>query len=104
MSAYRILRDAEHRIAEIYHYSFDQWGEAQADLYYQGLLDLFEAIAARRMQWRQIPVEFGIDGYFCRYERHFVYWRTLPEGGIGIVTILHERMQQMDLLRDAFER
>lgn len=103
MSDYRLLDDAEHRIAEIYHYTFDQWGEAQADSYYAGLLDMFEAIAARGVNWRQIPAEFDVDGYFCRYQRHFIYWRLLKGGTVGIVTILHERMQQMDLLKEAFE-
>jgi hypothetical protein len=37
-----------------------------------------------------------------RYQRHFVYWRTLSNGDIGIVTILHERMHQIDRFRDEF--
>ena len=35
-----------------------------------------------------------------RYERHFVCWRRLPNDGIGIVTILHERMHQIDRFRE----
>lgn len=45
---------------------------------------------------------FGIDGYFFRYERHFVYWRRLSNGDIGIVTILQEKMQQIGRLREDF--
>jgi len=43
-----------------------------------------------------------VDGFFFRYERHFVYWRRLSNGDVGIVTILHERMHQMERFRDAF--
>ena len=51
---------------------------------------------------KPIPAEFGLNGFFFRYERHFVYWRHLSNGDIGIVTILHERMQQIDSFRDDF--
>jgi plasmid stabilization system protein ParE len=37
-----------------------------------------------------------------RYERHFVYWRRLSNGDIGIVTVLHERMHQIGRFRDDF--
>lgn len=50
--------------------------------------------------WRAIPAEFGVDGYYCRFEHHYIYWRILPDGAVGIVTILHERMHQMDRFRD----
>jgi plasmid stabilization system protein ParE len=46
------------------------------------------------------PAEFAIDGFYFRHEHHFVYWRRLSKGDIGIVTILHERMHQMDRFRD----
>jgi len=49
---------------------------------------------------RPVPAEFGVEGYVFRYERHFVYWRRLANGDIGIVTVLHERMHQMDRFRD----
>ena len=52
---------------------------------------------------RPIPAEFGVNGYFCRYERHYVYWKKLGNGDIGIVTILHERMHQIDRFRGDFE-
>jgi plasmid stabilization system protein ParE len=52
------------------------------------------------MASRPVPAEFGGDGFYFRHEHHFVYWRRLSDGDIGIVTILHERMHQMDRLRD----
>ena len=49
------------------------------------------------------PVEgLGLNGFYFRFERHFVYWRHLSNGDIGIVTILHERMHQIDRFRDDF--
>lgn len=78
------------------------WGKQQADRYITGLFDAFDGIADHRMPSRPIPAEFGIEGYFFRYEHHFVYWRCLSNGDIGVVTILHERMHQVDHFRDDF--
>jgi toxin ParE1/3/4 len=41
-----------------------------------------------------------MDGYYCRYEHHYIYWRQFADGTVGIVTILHERMHQMDRFRE----
>ncbi|WIY53928.1 hypothetical protein O9Z70_05175 [Devosia sp. YIM 151766] len=54
------------------------------------------------MMSRPVPAEFGVEGYFFRHERHFVYWRRLSNDDIGIVTILHERMHQIDRFKDDY--
>jgi toxin ParE1/3/4 len=100
MNAWRIQDAAGHRIDEIYVYTRGTRGEAEA--YIRGLFDRFDAIAARHFPWRPIPAEFGVDGYVCRYESHFIYWKLLDDGAIGIVTILHERMHQIERFREAF--
>ena len=51
---------------------------------------------------RPVPAEFGVDGFFFRYEKHFVYWRYLNNKDVGIVTILHERMHQIERYQDDF--
>lgn len=93
---------ASWRLDEIYRYTRDRWGTLQADRYLTGLFEAFDGIATHRTSSRPIPAEFGIEGYFFRYERHFVYWRWLSNGNIGIVTILHERMHQIDRFREDF--
>lgn len=98
----RIQDVASFRLDEIYRYTRDRWGTEQADRYISGLFDAFGGIASHRTPSRPIPAEFGIHGYFFRYERHFVYWRLLSDGDIGIVTILHERMHQIDRFREDF--
>jgi toxin ParE1/3/4 len=102
MTEYRLAARALHRLDEIFDYTCDRWGEAQAERYLRGMLDRFEAVAARRIPWRAIPAEFGVNGYFCRYERHMIYWKELSDGRIGIVTILHERMHAIGRLSAEF--
>jgi len=97
-----IQEAASWRLDEIYRYTRDRWGGDQADRYITGLFDAFDGIETHRTSSKPIPAEFGIEGYFFRYERHFVYWRRLSSGDIGIVTVLHERMHQFDRFRDEF--
>ncbi|MBA4047565.1 MAG: plasmid stabilization protein [Sphingomonas sp.] len=100
MSGFRVQRAAGYRLDEIYVYTRDRWGEEQADRYINGLFARFASIAARDVPWRAIPAEFEASGFVCRYEHHFIYWRVLTDGAVGIVTILHERMHQIDRLKD----
>ncbi len=100
MAGVRIQEAASWRLDEIYRYTRDRWGTEQADQYITGMFEAFNGIEAHRTSSRPIPAEFGIEGYFFRHERHFVYWRRLSNGDIGIVTILHERMHQIDRFRD----
>jgi toxin ParE1/3/4 len=102
MNSYRVQDGAGHRIDEIYAYTRDAWGEAQAQKYVRGLFDHFEAIAERRFPWRPIPAEFGVDGFVSRYEKHFVYWKLLGDGDVGIVTVLHARMHQIERFQEDF--
>jgi toxin ParE1/3/4 len=100
VSGFRVQRVAGNRLDEIYVYTRDQWGEVQAERYINGLFARFEAIAAREFPWASVPAEFEVSGFVCKYEHHFIYWKLLADGTVGIVTILHERMHQIERFRD----
>lgn len=102
MAQVRVQESASYQIDAIYRYTRDRWGVQQADRYITGLFKAFDSIAAHTVLSQAIPAEFGIEGYFFHYKRHFVYWRRLSDGDIGIVTILHERMHQIERLRQDF--
>lgn len=102
MATIRIQQAASYRLDDIYRYTRDQWGDQQAEAYVTGLFTAFDQIASHGAVSKPIPAEFGVSGYYFRYEKHVVYWRYLANGDIGIVTILHERMHQIDRFRDDF--
>lgn len=102
MAAVRIQQAASHRLDDIYRYTRDHWGEAQADRYITGLFDVFARVETHGVTSRPIPAEFGVDGYVFRYEKHLVYWRRLSNGDIGVVTVLHQRMHQIERFREDF--
>jgi toxin ParE1/3/4 len=87
VTPFRVQEAASHRLDEIYVYTREHWGQAQADRYVRGLFERFGAIARRDFPWRHVPAEFGVDGYFCRFESHVIYWKVLSDGSVGIVAI-----------------
>lgn len=97
-----IQEAASFRLDEIYRYTRDTWGDKQAEDSIQGLFKASERIGTPGAMSKPVPAEFGVDGYFFRYQSHFVYWRRLSSGDIGIVTILHQRIHQFTPLKDEF--
>lgn len=102
MTIVRIQEAASWRLDDIYRYTLERWGKPKADAYIAGMFEAFERIDGRGVMSKPVPAEFGVDGYFFRYERHFVYWRRLSNGDVGIVTILHERMHQIGRFKQDF--
>jgi len=100
MTSFRVQEATSYRIDEIYCYTRDRWGNDQAEVYVTGLFSAFSRIATHEVLSHPIPAEFEVEGFYFRYEKHFVYWKTLINGDIGIVTVLHGRMHQIDRFRE----
>ena len=100
MKRYFLQPAASARLEDIYHYTLQHFGSRQADTYVDGAFALFEDIAERRIAWRRIPQEFGVDGYFTRYQSHYVFWKLRSDGQVAIVAILHQRMDLARRLRE----
>ncbi|KXU37776.1 plasmid stabilization protein [Ventosimonas gracilis] len=102
MACVRIQEAAALRLDEIYRYTRKQWGEAKAADYLDELFAAFDAIVTHKVISRPIPAELGVEGFFFRHAKHLVYWRRLPDGDIGIVTILHEKMHPIERFKEDF--
>lgn len=100
--AWFLSDSAEAALADIYIYTETTWGSMQAESYVSGIFDKFEAIALRLTPWRSIAPELEVDGFFTRYQRHYIFWRKFDNGQIGIAAILHDAMLQGDRLKVAF--
>lgn len=99
MSPIRIQKAASFRLDEIYQYSFSKWGASQAESYILSLFEAFEKIESHEVFSKPIPAELGVEGFYFRHQKHFIYWKYLEDGSVGIVTILHERMHQLERFR-----
>jgi toxin ParE1/3/4 len=104
MSRYRLGPHADQQLDQIYEYTATEWGEDQADHYVELLFQYFSEVSAKNVVWRAVPAEFGVKGYFDKCEYHFVYWKVLDGGDIGFVAILHERMHQIEQVRNVMNQ
>lgn len=69
----RLTRVAEQDLDDLYCEGFTQWGEAQADRYYDGLLARFERICEHPMMYP--AVDDIREGYRRSvYEKHSIYF------------------------------
>ena len=99
MSEPLIYRAAQMRLAEIWDYTLEQWGEEQADLYLRELGASIRKIASRRRVWRSVRGRRLLNVYFVRSGHHFIFFREL-EGRIAVFSILHENMDMLRRLRE----
>jgi hypothetical protein len=53
--------------------------------------------------FERLKPEFGVVGCFYQYEPHFVYLKYLHSWTVGIITVLHKRMPQIDRFKDDFK-
>lgn len=87
---YSLYKKARQQLIDIWLYTAEQWGEVQADKYVDGLYEIFKNMD--NASWRKVEDNRFLGVYFLRYEKHFVFFRELSTGHIGIISILHERM------------
>ncbi|HCR85758.1 MAG TPA: plasmid stabilization protein [Alphaproteobacteria bacterium] len=87
----KIYPPARSRIKEIWQYTKNLHGQKQADIYIRGLGETINGLYDNRPLWRQIE-DSELNGiFFTRYEHHYIFFRELS-GSIGIINILHEKM------------
>lgn len=87
---YRLSPAAERDLEDIWRYTHEHWGPAQAERYLDALVAAFDALAEAP---DSAPAcEHIRPGYRRRgVERHVIYFRATPYG-IAVVRVLHERM------------
>lgn len=93
MAEYRLAPAAERDLEDIWLYTQEQWGSAQADRY----VDILNAAFAELARAPQIALacDHIRPGYRRRsVERHMIYLR-MTDYGIAIVRILHDRMDAL---------
>ncbi len=88
----RIFAPAESRLLDIWDYTLERWGQEQADLYLRDLIKHIHSLSQERPHWRHLadPDLPGI--WFIRHRHHYIFFRELSPGLIGVITVLHEKM------------
>ncbi|MCB0762587.1 MAG: type II toxin-antitoxin system RelE/ParE family toxin [Flavobacteriales bacterium] len=90
--AFKISREANADIENIWLYTYENWSLEQADRYFNLIMDEVEYLAANPTSGQ----DFGHirKGYFrSRVKSHFIFYKVnRKQQGIEIIRILHQRM------------
>lgn len=96
----RILSTAKVRIFEIWTYTEVNWGEPQADKYVRDLVDVMQRLGSNRGGWKPVPDPALRGVFFVKHASHFIFFKELTLGDIGVITVLHESMDIPARLRE----
>lgn len=97
---HKVYPPAARSIKGIWKYTADKWGEDQADAYVHGLYATLDKLAENRMIWRSVNHPRATGVYVARYERHYLFFRALSDGCLGVVSVLHESRDIPSRLRE----
>lgn len=98
MAGYLFYKTADAAQDRIWEETVGTWGESQAETYIIGLHQHLDKISRHKTLWRRlpsalaVPQDLRIEVWFSRYEHHYIIFRQLSDDRIGVISILHERM------------
>lgn len=110
MAGYKFFSPADKSQDAIWDYTYEEWGEVQADKYIIGLHSHIQKLADNKLLWMPVPKSLAlpsdleIEVFFSHYERHYVFFRELTEDTIGIMSILHDSMHIPVRLREDLKK
>lgn len=100
----RIYPAAQERILEIWDYTERKWNEKQADAYVRELVAEIETVMVQRHRWRPVTDESLKGVYFFRHRHHYIFFRELNKKRVGVISVLHEKMDIPARLREDADR
>lgn len=99
MPKYRITRKAATDLSDIWQYTFEEWSEEQADLYYESIVRSFSIIADKpRLGKSYSRINDQLLGFAVN--KHIVFYQIAADNVVEIIRILHQRMDLKYRLKD----
>jgi len=94
-----LRQEAIDDLNDIWDYTFDQWSENQADMYYATLKFACNQIGANPELGREYnAIKQNLRGLKCG--KHIKFYHSISENEIEIIRILHERMDLKNRLTE----
>ena len=91
MAEYRLTNKAVDDLNGIWDYTYDNWSEDQADIYYNMLVDFCQNIANKPDLGKNYK-EIRTDLVGLKVNRHRIFYRKISADLAEITRILHGRM------------
>jgi toxin ParE1/3/4 len=98
--AVRIFPAASGRLLEIWDYTEKKWGEEQADRYIRQLVAAAHELPGNFRSWRPVRDRVLKGVFFIRHRHHYIFFRRLRQGDLGVISILHENMDIPSRLKE----
>ena len=92
MAKLRFTNKAVEDLTSIWNYTFKTWSERQADEYYEMLISACRRILVSSLVPARLYTEISPDLYGVKDGYHLIFFKTITDGDVLIVRILHERM------------
>lgn len=91
---------AEQDLINIWRYTFETWGEKQADTYLDELENIFQLLATQPNLGR-MKIEFAQPVRFFIHAHDLIVYQTISHG-ISVVRVLHKSMDVITQLNTDF--
>lgn len=95
----QITAEAESDLQEIWSYTINEWGKAQANRYLNELMEVCHQLVRTETSGKAI-LQAGANVYVCRCNRHFIYYLK-RDGALIFIAFMHEKR---DALRHVVAR
>jgi toxin ParE1/3/4 len=100
MPKFELTKKAVEDLGDIWNYTYENWSENQADIYYQLFIESFKEIAGNPGIGKNYSgIVDSLRGF--KVGRHIVFFREIADQKVQIIRILHE---QMDLRNRIIEK
>lgn len=103
---YSFHSNAIEQQVDIWLYTYENWGEQQADKYIDGLHEHLSAVTKNPGLLRSIPNFLIEDIYFSHYQRHYLFLKTANENLVEkfqVLSILHDSMDIPSKLKETLD-
>jgi len=104
MASYKFFKPVDQALDDIWDYTVTTWDEVQAETYIEGLFDIMQQAADREVFWHKLKSHVGLDTYFVKYKKHYLFFKQLNDETIGIINIVHERRNLVAVLETSLKQ
>jgi len=91
MAKYRVSKEAENDLKNLWHYTAQKWSIKQAEIYIKLLLEEFKRLTKNPYNERNYS---GVrkDYFGTKVKSHVVFFKIALKNEIEIIRVLHEKM------------
>ena len=104
MANFRLYKPVNNALDDIWEYTVKTWDEAQAATYIQELFDTIQQAADREIFWHKLKTHIGLEVYFVKHKKHYLFFKQLDNETIGIINIIHEQRDLVSVLKRSLKQ